>query len=89
VGGGVSMLVMVIGLSGMMADDVYYGQSGEQDTFRALVTVGLTSMVVSLAVGLPLTFVGRSRANAILKRRMRFSAGVLPGGGVVGVTWRF
>ena len=90
VGGGLGALVAVIGLSGTMSYGLTYGNtSSDYDTFRYLVTAGLTTMVVSLAVGLPLTFVGRSRANTIRLKHLRLSAGVVPGGGMVGITWRF
>ena len=89
VGGGVGMLVTVIGLSGMMTYGLTYGSSGEYDSYSYVVTAGLTIAVVSLAVGLPLALVGRGRARAIRQRQFRFSAGLLPGGGVVGLTWHF
>ena len=88
VGGGVGAVLTVIGLSGMTAFGLTYGQT-DYDAFPYLVGAGLTTMVVSLAVGLPLAFVGRSRAATILKGQMRFSAGLLPGGGTVGLTWHF
>lgn len=90
IGGGLGAMFTVIGLSGTMAYGLSYGSSGDDGGFRYVLTAGLTTLVVSLAVGLPLTFVGRSRASTIRKRhRMRISAGVVPGGGMVGVTWRF
>ena len=89
VGGGLGALLTVAGLSGMMAYGLTYGHSGEYDSFPYLLGVGLTTMVISLAVGLPLALAGRGRASTILKRHMRFSAGVLPGAGTVGFTWHF
>lgn len=90
VGGGLGALVAVIGLAGMTTEGLSYGRtSSDHETFTYLVTAGLTTMVVAVAVGLPLTLVGHGRMKRIRRRHLRFHAGVLPGGGVAGLSWQF
>lgn len=90
VGGGLGMLSTVIGLAGMMAFGLSYGQT-DAGPFPYFLAGGLVTIVVSVAVGLPVLFVGRAKKNRERQRyrRMGFSAGPIPGGGMAGLTWRF
>ena len=92
VGGGTGLALTLVGLMTLLTESVTYGfetSGSDSSTGAYLTTAGLTTLVLSLAVGLPLTFVGHGRVKRARRRHLRFHAGVLPGGGVAGLTWRF